>query len=209
MGVQLTWIGHASFRLAAERVVYIDPWKIDSAPHDGDLVVVSHGHHDHFSAEDVDKVSRSDGEVLAPPDVVAKLGRGQVARPGQDITVAGVEVRTVAAYNPGKPFHPRSGGGLGVVVTMAGIRVYYAGDTDLIDEMGQLTDIDVALLPIGGTYTMDAAEAAEACRRIAPSLAIGYHWGDIVGSRADADAFAAAAPCEVKILQPGESVEVP
>ena len=208
MGVHLTWIGHASFRLAGERVVYIDPWKIDSAPRDGDLVIVSHGHHDHFSAEDVEKVAADNGEVIAPADVVADFGRGRAARPGEGFAVAGVEVQTVAAYNPAKTFHPRSSGGLGVIVTMDAARVYYAGDTDLIDEMSELGEIDVALLPVGGTYTMDAAEAAEACRRIAPKLAIGYHWGDIVGGRADADAFAAAAPCEVKLLLPGESVDV-
>ena len=72
--------------------------------------------------------------------------------------------------------------------------------------MKALRDIDVALLPVGGTYTMNATEAAEATNHIKPKQAIPYHWGDIVGDRNDAERFAELAECEVKILTPGESV---
>ena len=94
------------------------------------------------------------------------------------------------------------------MVTIDGSRIYYAGDTDLIPEMGDLADIDLALLPVGGTYTLDAAEAAEACRRINPKGAVPYHWGDIVGSDKDAKAFEKAAGCKVYVLQPGDTVKV-
>jgi L-ascorbate metabolism protein UlaG (beta-lactamase superfamily) len=208
MAVELTWIGHASFRLAATHVVYIDPWKIVGAPRDGNLAIVSHIHHDHCSAEDLAKVLRDDGEILAPRDAVEQIGRGYAALPGEKVTLCGVQVETLPAYNPKKRFHVRASNWLGVVVTMDGTRVYYAGDTDVIAEMGELRDIDVALLPVGGTYTMNATEAAEACRRISPAVAIPYHWGDIVGARSDADAFAASASCKVQVLEPGQKITV-
>ncbi|NLF31674.1 MAG: MBL fold metallo-hydrolase [Planctomycetes bacterium] len=205
MAVELTWLSHASFRLAAGgRVVYIDPWKIEGAPHDADLVIVSHEHYDHLSPDDIAKVSRADTEILASTAAVARLGRGHAASPNQTVTLAGIEVRTLPAYNPAKRFHPLSAGGLGVVIALGGLRIYYAGDTDLIEEMGRLEHIDVALLPVGGTYTMNAAEAAQAARRITPAVAIPYHFGDIVGTLADAEAFANAG-CPVKILQPGKT----
>jgi len=206
MAVELTWIGHASFRIGSSRTVYIDPWKISDAPHDGDLIIISHDHYDHCSPADVAAVRRNDAEILGPPGAVEKLGGGQAALPGQKLELAGVEVETIPAYNQQKAFHPRANNWLGVVVAMEGVRIYYAGDTDLIDQMSDLRDIDVALLPVGGTYTMDAAEAAEACRRIRPTLAVPYHWGDIVGTGSDAKTFAKAAACKVQIIQPGESI---
>ncbi len=208
MSIELTWLGHASFRLAAEAVVYIDPRKIDGAPADGDLVIVSHSHFDHCSPDDVTKVITADGDLLGPADAVAQLGRGTPVEPGSDVTLAGVTVQTVPAYNISKTYHPRANHWLGVVVALGGVRVYYAGDTDLIPEMGELGPLDAALLPVGGTYTMTAAEAAEACARIAPAVAMPYHYGDVVGSTADADALAAAAGCKVQILTPGETITI-
>ncbi len=208
MSVELTWIGHASFRIAGPLVVYIDPWKVPNPAGDGDLVIVSHGHHDHCSPDDVGRVGKPGAAVLASADAVEQIGRGRTALPGQQITPAGVTVQTAPAYNPGKKYHPRANNWFGVVVTLDGVRVYYAGDTDVIDEMDDLQDIDVALLPVGGTYTMDAAEAAEAASRIGPKLAIPYHWGDIVGGTGDAEAFADAAACEVHILQPGQKITI-
>jgi len=208
MAVELTWLAHASFRIAGSHVVYIDPWKLADARRDGDLVIISHEHYDHLSAEDVEKVAGPNCEILASRSAAAQLGRGHAAAPGEKVTLAGVQIETIPSYNPAKKFHPRAAGGLGIVVTMDGARIYYAGDTDLIDEMGQLRNIDVALLPIGGTYTMNANEAAEAARRIAPAMAIPYHFGDIVGSADDAAAFAEAAPCKVQVLKVGETTTV-
>ena len=206
MPIELTWIGHASFRVAGRRVVYLDPWKVPAAPYDGDLVFVSHSHHDHCSSEDVAKVRKSTGEVVGPASAIAQLGLGRVVSPGQKLTLGGVDLETTRAYNPGKKFHPRENDWMGVVLTLDGMRVYFAGDTDLIPEMGELRNIDVALLPVGGTYTMTGSEAAEACARIRPALAIPCHWGDVVGHRAEAEALAAGAGCKVRLLAPGETL---
>jgi len=207
MSVEITWIGHASFRIAGGgAVVYVDPWKLPDAPHDADVVVVSHSHYDHLSAEDVAKVAKDDTTIVAPHDAAAKLAGAHAVDPGEAIAIHDVTVEAVAAYNVGKPFHPRGNRWIGAVVTIAGRRIYYAGDTDLIDEMSDLTDIDLALLPVGGTYTTTAAEAARACESIGCAAAVPYHWGDIVGSAADAQAFVDAAGCHATLLLPGESL---
>ncbi len=209
MSVEITWIGHASFRIAgAEGVVYIDPWKLTDSPHDADVVFVSHSHHDHCSADDVAKVSKDATAVIAPAETIAKLACANAVAPGENITIKGITIEAVAAYNVSKSFHPRSNNWCGAVLTLEGKRIYYAGDTDLIDEMSDLTDVDLALLPVGGTYTLDAARAAEACRAIGAKAAIPYHWGDIVGSVSDAEQFARSAGGEVHVLQPGDSISI-
>jgi L-ascorbate metabolism protein UlaG (beta-lactamase superfamily) len=209
MSVEIKWLGHASFRIAGPgSVVYIDPWKLDQAPHDADLVVVSHSHHDHFSPEDIEKVAKEDTAVIAPGDVVAKMRIANAVTPGDNMTIKGVTVEAVAAYNVDKAFHPRSNQWIGVVLTIDAKRVYYAGDTDFIPEMEDLQGVDVALLPVGGTYTLDAADAARACKAIRCKSAVPYHWGDIVGSASDAEQFVQTTDCEGKLLQPGEAMTI-
>jgi len=113
-------------------------------------------------------------------------------RPMDRTEVDGVRIETIPAYNPAKPFHPREKGWVGFVVEMDGMRYYQPGDTDLIEEMKHLKNIDVAVFPVGGKYTMDWKEAAEAARLIRPKYAIPMHWGEIVGSRKDAERFVKA-----------------
>lgn len=209
MPVEIKWISHASFRIAGSAgVVYIDPWKLPDAPHDADVVFVSHSHYDHCSPPDVKKVSKDDTAVVAPAETIAKLGAANAVTPGERVTIKDITIEAVAAYNVGKAFHPKDNGWCGAVITVDDKRIYYAGDTDLIPEMSDLTDVDAALLPVGGTYTLDAAEAANACKAIGCKAAIPYHWGDIVGSRADAERFAKRAACRVHLLKPGESVSI-
>jgi len=208
MGVEITWMGHATFRIAGSRVVYVDPWKVASSPGDGHVVFVSHSHFDHLSAEDIRKVSARGAVLIAPPDVISQVGSGYTLLPGDVFDADGVKVIGVPAYNVGKAFHPKANGWLGAVIEMDGVRTYYAGDTDKIDEMNDLSAIDVALLPVGGTYTLDAAEAAAAADAIGCAAAIPYHFGEVVGSAADAAAFADAAACKVHVLAGGESVRV-
>ncbi len=209
MTVKLQWLGHASFKITdANTVIYIDPWKLKDSPGDATLVLVSHSHFDHYSAGDVAKVSGRDTKLVASEDVISQEGKGQAMKPGQAIDIAGVKVTAVAAYNLEKQFHPKSNNWLGFIIEIAGKKIYYAGDTDLTPEMKALKDIDLALLPVGGTYTMNPAEAAEATKQFKPKMALPYHWGDIIGSQADADEFAKKAACEVSVLKPGQSLEL-
>ena len=210
MPLQIRWIGHASFRLATEDVVlYVDPWKLPSAQPDANLVFVSHGHFDHWSADDVAAVSQDTTTVVGPPDVIESLPGGRVLRPGERVESTGACIEAVPAYNIDKDFHPKANDWLGAVIALGGTRVYYAGDTDRIPEMDALSEVDVALLPVGGTYTMNAAQAAEACQAIGARIALPYHWGDIIGTEADAQAFVdATADCDSRLIRPGEVISV-
>jgi len=206
MAIIIQWFGHASFCIRNGSVIYIDPWKRKDTPKDGSVILVSHGHYDHFSQTDIDRVASSQASILSTPDVIEKLGKGQVIRPGQTISLPDCTVTAVAAYNPAKKFHPQENQWVGFIIALEGKRIYYSGDTDMTPEMKALTRIDAALLPIGGTYTLNPQEAAEALTHIKPDVALPYHWGDIVGSRSDADIFAECAPCPVTILTPGQSI---
>jgi len=209
MSVKLQWFGHASFKITeGNTVVYIDPWKLKETPHDATIVLVSHSHYDHFSAPDIAKVSGMTTKLIAAGDVIQKQGKGQILKPGQTVDIEGIKITGVPAYNPAKQYHPRSNNWLGFVIEIGGKGIYYAGDTDETPEMDALKNIDLALLPVGGTYTMNAAEAADATKQFKPKQAIPYHWGDIVGSKADADKFAKSAGCPVKVLAPGDTIPV-
>lgn len=209
MSVKLQWLGHASFKICFEdTVIYIDPWKLEDSEHDATIVLVSHSHFDHYSQEDVAGVSGAATKLIASADVIEQEKAGEAISPGQIIQNGNVQVHGIAAYNPAKEFHPKENNWLGFIIEINSKRIYYAGDTDLTDEMKALKDIDIALLPVGGTYTMNASEAAEATKHFKPKKAIPYHWGDIVGGRTDAEAFAEAAECEVRILSPEETIKM-
>jgi len=194
------WLGHASFRLDNEKIVYIDPYKI-SGGQAADIILVSHTHYDHCSPASIERILRADTVTVTCAECAKKLkGDVRIITPGQSITIGGIVVEGVAAYNTNKPFHPRSEGGLGFIVTFGTRRIYYAGDTDLIPEMATVS-ADVALLPVSGTYVMSADEAAEAAKRIKPAVAIPMHYGTIVGSRSDAMRFKELAGVPVEILE--------
>jgi L-ascorbate metabolism protein UlaG (beta-lactamase superfamily) len=205
--IYITWIGHASVKIAWEgTVVYVDPRKVTGTPKDAAVVLVTHSHSDHYSPADIAKVVQPGTRFLGPADVVKSYGSGQVILPGQTMDVGGLPITAVAAYNLTTTNHPKANNWLGFVIALAGKRIYCAGDTDLTPEMKALTNIDVAFLPAGGTYTFDAAGAAEATKYLQPLLAIPYHWGEIVGTLADAQRFAKAAACNVKVMTYGETL---
>ena len=206
----LEWLGHSGFRVNAQgATVYIDPYRVSGGPK-ADLILVTHGHYDHFSLQDVERLSHEDTWLVAPA-AVAERAKGRVVSiaPGELLElepIPGVDVAAVAAYNTskrdtdGRLFHPREAGCVGFDLNVRGERLYHSGDTDVIPEMDSVVGVDVALLPVSGTYVMTAGEAAEAARRIQPRVAVPMHWGEHIGTRADAEAFAEKAPVEVRIL---------
>ncbi len=197
---KIEWLGHASFRITNGVTVYIDPWKLSGDHPKADLILVSHSHFDHLSTEDIEKIRGAETTILCSKDCVEKIdGEVTGVGPAETHEVAGVTVRTTPAYNTGKEFHPRENDWLGFVVTIGGETIYYAGDTDVTPVMGELGQVDVALLPVGGTYTMDAEEAAQAANTIKPGRCIPYHWGDIVGTREDAEQFEKLCACPTEI----------
>jgi len=199
---RLHWLGHASFRLDGPRTIYFDPWNLKGRPPQAHIVLVSHEHHDHCSPKDVERISGPGTVIVASPGAAKKLrGDVRVLRPGERTTVGNVEIEAVPAYNVDKSYHPRRAEHVGFIVTVGGERVYFAGDTDRIPEMAEVA-CDVALLPVGGTYTMDAEEAAQAAADIGPKVAVPMHWGaGVAGSRADAERFRSLYDGKVAILE--------
>jgi L-ascorbate metabolism protein UlaG (beta-lactamase superfamily) len=208
--VSLKWIRHSGFKISTSSVViYIDPYQVPDAPHDATFVLCSHTHNDHFSTGDIAKVAGTQMQLIGPPDVVASYGKGLSLAPGQVLQLGSVTIQGVRAYNTNKSNHPKASNWLGFVVEIGGKRLYHAGDTDLIEEMKSLEDIDVAMLPVSGTYAMTAAEAAVATTTyFHPRLAIPMHWGTIVGSLADAQSFSQKAGCPVKVMTAGETISL-
>jgi L-ascorbate metabolism protein UlaG (beta-lactamase superfamily) len=208
----IDWLGHSGFRIRVGRsVVYIDPYRVPADSPPADLILVTHGHYDHFSPQDVERLSKRTTWLVGPAAVAERVS-GQVhsIAPGElldDELVRGVHVAAVAAYNTskrdaeGRVFHPREAGWVGYELNLRGERLYHSGDTDVIPEMDGVTGVDVALLPVSGTYVMTPQEAAEAARRIQPRVAVPMHWGSHIGTEADARTFAAKAPVEVRILE--------
>ena len=198
------WLGHASFRVElGGMVIYIDPWKLKN-PIPADLVLITHDHHDHLSDADVIKISKPGTVILCAAKGIGKLhGDVRAVKPGLTLQLGEALVQTVPAYNVSTVFHPLKAEYVGYILTVAGMSIYHAGDTDLIPEMAGIV-CDIALLPIGGTYTMDAVDAAKALSVIKVKVAVPMHWGDLVGSRKDADLFVKLAPpgVQVTLLEP-------
>jgi len=203
---------HSSIRITGEKTVYIDPYGVAKDYRDADLILITHDHFDHFSPEDIARVRKED-TVIVTPSSTAKQARklsfatAVTAAPGDALTAAGLSIQVVAAYNTNKPNHPKANGWVGYIVTMNGARYYIAGDTDDTPE-ARAVDCDLALVPIGGTYTTDAAEAAALVNAIRPAAAVPTHYAALVGTKADARRFAAGLDsgiaCRERMLRTGK-----
>jgi len=202
----IAWLGHDSFRLSGSKIVYIDPWHIAAGAPPADLILITHEHSDHFDKGDIAAIRQPSTVIVAPAEVTRQVeGETRTVAPGDTVTVAGVTVHAVAAYNtnkfrePGAVFHPREDGKVGYVVELDGTTYYHAGDTDVIDEMAEI-EVDVAMIPVSGTYVMTADEAAVACGKLRAGVVIPMHYDTIVGSIADARRLAELCALPVEIL---------
>ena len=193
---KITVNAHSSIRIAAEKVIYIDPFQLKNEPHDGDIIFITHSHFDHFSPEDIEKLSNQGTVYVLPESMLDEvLEAGLPAdklvalAPEQKTEVCGIEVETVPSYNMDKPMHPKANGWLGYVITVENTRVYIGGDMDATPEAAAV-QCDVAMIPVGGTYTMNPCEAAALINEMKPGTAIPTHYGSLVGEAEDGKAFA-------------------
>jgi L-ascorbate metabolism protein UlaG (beta-lactamase superfamily) len=197
-GVQLEWVVQSAFRIAGHAVLYVDPHLIRDGEK-ADLILITHDHFDHLDIASIRAVADDDTVIVANACCVRQL-EGRVAgkvvpiEEGQTVREKGVDVRAVAAYNY---VHPR-GSSVGFVFNLGGQTIYHAGDTDHIPEMASLGVIDVALIPIGGTYTMDEEEAAEAVKVIRPKVVIPIHYG--YGTGGDPEEFASLVGAAARVV---------
>jgi len=211
-----TWYKQAALKWrGGPLTVHIDPWGVPEGEEKADLVLITHAHFDHYSQEDIDRVSKTGTVIVAPHDVAEVcLATGDVRaiKPGETIEAKGLSVQAVPAYNERperKTFHPRDNNWVGYVVDLGGTRTYIAGDTDHIGEMSDIA-CDLAFVPAGGTYTMDLDEAVGAVKDIGPKTAVPYHFGFVVGSRSIGQEFVEAIkPIEGRVLDPVHPFEQP
>ena len=200
---------HSSIKIVTKNntIIYFDPFKIPEDTNDADYIFITHSHYDHFSPEDIIKIKKEDTKIIVTTDLFDKavsLGFNKdnitIALPNAHYKVELIEFDTIPAYNQTKEFHPRKNGWIGYIIKLDDITYYIAGDTDYTSEASQIK-CDVALLPIGGTYTMNPEEAAELANAIKPKVAVPTHYGSIVGSPIDGDKFATYLDQEIECIK--------
>lgn len=203
--LEIHWLGHASFLIKYYGIrIFIDPFKLkDTVKKEADYVFITHSHYDHLSLEDLSEMKIKN--IIAPADAISKLRRFEtniiIVQPEKEYQLKDFKFKTIPAYNIEKPYHPKINEWIGYLLIFDNATVYHSGDTDAIHEMSQLTGkVDIALLPIGGTYTMNAEEAVYAIKLIKPKIVIPMHYGKIVGSRKDVE--------KLKSLLAEEKIEV-
>jgi len=207
-GVKIKWLGHAGFKISNSKIVYIDPFKISEVSEEekGDFILITHEHYDHCSIEDVQKLVKQDTIVVTVADCQSKLSSVvnlikdvKLVKPYDNLDFGEVKIKAVPAYNKDKEFHPKSNEWVGFVVEINGVKIYHTGDSDLVDEIKEV-EADILLVPVGGTYTMNAEEAAELANTIKPKIAIPMHYGSIVGSKEDALKFKELVEPGIKVF---------
>ena len=199
------WLSHDSFRIDDQgKQIYIDPWKLSADSVKADYIFVTHSHYDHFSKEDIDIIKTAGTKIIGSADVAKEFGKNAVAmNPNQEITMDRLKITAIPAYNINKKFHPKANNWVGYLITLSdGTVIYHAGDTDFIPEMKSLK-VDIALLPVSGTYVMTAQEAIQAANTFQPKIVISMHYGTIVGNETDAERFEAGfkGECVIKTIE--------
>ena len=186
---------HSSIRIHRDKVMYIDPFKIDKNYNDADIIFITHDHYDHYSEEDIDKVKKEYTIIVAPEGILTKIVKRGVKQenivsvePDKNYEIENIKFSTVRAYNTLKPFHPKSNDWVGYVIELNNVKYYIAGDTDATKENKEVK-CDVAFVPVGGTYTMNYKEAVKFVNEIKPKIAIPIHYGSIVGKQEDGEKF--------------------
>ena len=184
----------SSVRIDAGKIIYFDPFKIQEERHDADYIFLTHDHYDHYSLDDVLKVLKKETIFVVPEKMDVRVRKNTPAginmpvKPGQIYETKDFIFETVAAYNKLKPFHPKKDGWVGYILNIDDSRIYIVGDTDATKEAKNVS-CDIAMIPIGGTYTMNYKEGAALINHIRPKVVIPIHYGSIVGSKTDGESF--------------------
>ena len=176
----------SSIKIMLDTVLYFDPYNIENDIHDADIIFITHAHSDHLDIESIKKVKKENTIVVAPKsmkNIISNIIFKDYIylNPNDEILIEGINIKTIPAYNIEKPFHPITNNWLGYIITYNNITYYIAGDTDKTKE-SENVKCDIALIPIGGYYTMNVNEASELVKIINPSIVIPTHYGSIVGS---------------------------
>jgi len=178
--MEIKWITHACFKIKTKngKIIYLDPYNIPEGEEKADIIFCSHSHHDHMDQSSIERVLKEDTLVIGPESIASKLKKYNTKsmKIGEIREFDDVTVELVPAYTINKSTHPKNNEWAGIIVSAEGKRIYHAGDSERIPEMQHLhKNITVALLPCGGTYTMDFKEASEAAMDIKPEIVVPMH----------------------------------
>lgn len=200
---EVTVLTHSSIRIGGSKVLYFDPYEIAEEGHDADIIFITHDHYDHFSPEDIRKIAKEDTLLVMPESMRGQEKKAggfkcEFLHPDGMLEAKGLMIKAIPAYNRLKPFHPKGKAFVGYLVTMGDTVYYVAGDTDLTQD-NQKVKCDVALVPVGGKFTMDYRDAAKLVNQIAPKLAIPTHYGTVAGSKEDGRKFAELVNERIKV----------
>ena len=190
---------HSSIKIIKGKTIYIDPFRIEKEQNDASLILITHNHYDHYSEEDIKKVINENTVIVAPKTMKVGINAKEViyVEPDKQYEILGIKIKTIPAYNINKHFHPKENQLVGYILEIENEKYYIAGDTDITPENKQ-AKCDIALVPVGGTYTMDFKEAGELINEIKPKIAIPIHYGSIVGTKEDAINFSKLINHEIK-----------
>lgn len=175
----------SSIRLGFDKVIYFDPYKIETDRHDADIIFITHNHYDHMDSESIEKVKNDNTIVVAPKsmeDIISKIEFSDYIylEPFDETNITNINIKTIPAYNNEKQFHLRANNWLGYIITMYNTTYYIAGDTDVTEE-NKNVKCDIAFIPIGGHFTMNVEQATELIKKINPKIVIPIHYGSIIG----------------------------
>lgn len=179
----------SSIKIVLDKVIYFDPYKIEEKCHDADIIFITHDHYDHMDVESINNVKNEETIIIAPKTMEGVIGQIQFREyiyldPNEERNIYSINIKAIRAYNSVKPFHPMENNWLGYIISYNNISYYIAGDTDkTIDN--EKVKCDIALIPIGGHFTMDVNEATDLVKIINPKIVIPTHYGSIVGNKED------------------------
>lgn len=185
---------HSSIKITDNKIIYFDPYKINDNYKDADIIFITHDHYDHFDVDSINKIIKDDTILVIPDKMnvenLLEINSKNIVKvlPNKTYDIRGYKIETIPSYNINKNFHPKENNWVGYIITINNERIYVAGDTDITSE-NKKVKCDIALVPIGGKFTMNYNEAAEFINLIKPKTVIPTHYAEIIGSKIDGENF--------------------
>ena len=178
----------SSIKIILDKILYFDPFQIEDSLHDADIIFLTHNHYDHFDVKSIVNIKKANTLIIAPKsmetDIKNMFEHYLLLNPNEEISIDNINIKTIPAYNNFKNFHPKDNNWLGYLINYNNITYYIAGDTDKTED-NEKVNCDIAIIPIGGYYTMDYKEASELLKIIKPQIVIPTHYGSIIGDIKD------------------------